>query len=109
MKSEAKDGEEESLQTAFKKLRVDASGSIVSLSVGEGTSVRTSVRTTTDDAKPKTTCASKDSWHGLQIRVLTFLRLGQFENGDSTSLEEICDLSLINLRGGLQGSRHEEQ
>ncbi|KAM9248345.1 oxidative stress-responsive serine-rich protein 1 [Dugong dugon] len=64
MKSEAKDGEEESLQTAFKKLRVDASGSIVSLSVGDGTSVRTSVRTTTDDAKPKTTCASKDSWHG---------------------------------------------
>ncbi|KAL1786068.1 hypothetical protein HispidOSU_013281 [Sigmodon hispidus] len=64
MKSEAKDGEEESLQTAFKKLRVDASGSIVSLSVGEGTSARASVRTATDDTKPKTTCASKDSWHG---------------------------------------------
>ncbi|XP_021492005.1 oxidative stress-responsive serine-rich protein 1 [Meriones unguiculatus] len=64
MKSEAKDGEEESLQTAFKKLRVDASGSIISLSVGEGTSVRASVRTAADDTKPKTTCASKDSWHG---------------------------------------------
>ncbi|KAB0395545.1 hypothetical protein E2I00_010920, partial [Balaenoptera physalus] len=64
MKSEAKDGEEESLQTAFKKLRVDASGSIASLSVGEGTSVRASVRTAVDDTKPKTTCASKDSWHG---------------------------------------------
>ncbi|XP_007936603.1 oxidative stress-responsive serine-rich protein 1 [Orycteropus afer afer] len=64
MKSEAKDGEEESLQTAFKKLRVDASGSIASLSVGEGTSVRTSVRTAADDTKPKSTCASKDSWHG---------------------------------------------
>uniref|UniRef100_A0A8C0WDU4 Oxidative stress-responsive serine-rich protein 1 n=1 Tax=Castor canadensis TaxID=51338 RepID=A0A8C0WDU4_CASCN len=38
--------------------------SIVSLSVGEGTSVRASVRTTADDTKPKTTCASKDSWHG---------------------------------------------
>lgn len=64
MKSEAKDGEEESLQTAFKKLRVDASGSVLSLSVGEGTSVRASVRAATDDTKPKTTCAAKDSWHG---------------------------------------------
>ncbi|XP_074066247.1 oxidative stress-responsive serine-rich protein 1-like [Macrotis lagotis] len=63
MKSEAKDGEEESLQTAFKKLRVDAAGSIASLSVGEGTSVRASARTTTDETKPKTICASKDSWH----------------------------------------------
>jgi hypothetical protein len=64
MKSEAKDGEKESLQTTFKKLRVDASGSIVSRSVGKGTNVRASVRTTADDTKPKTTCASKDSWHG---------------------------------------------
>lgn len=64
MKSEAKDGEEESLQTAFKKLRVDASGSTASLSVGEGTSVRGSVRTAADDGKPKVTCSSKDSWHG---------------------------------------------
>ncbi|XP_003467715.2 oxidative stress-responsive serine-rich protein 1 isoform X1 [Cavia porcellus] len=64
MKSEAKDGEEESLQTAFKKLRVDASGSIASLSVGEGTNVRASVRAAVDDTKPKATCPSKDSWHG---------------------------------------------
>ncbi|XP_049635294.1 oxidative stress-responsive serine-rich protein 1 [Suncus etruscus] len=64
MKSEAKDGEEESLQTAFKKLRVDASGSRAALSVGEGTGVRVSGRTAADDTKPKTTCASKDSWHG---------------------------------------------
>ncbi|XP_055977710.1 oxidative stress-responsive serine-rich protein 1 [Sorex fumeus] len=64
MKSEAKDGEEESLQTAFKKLRVDASGAIAALSVGEGTGVRASGRTAADDTKPKTTCASKDSWHG---------------------------------------------
>lgn len=64
MKSEAKDGEEESLQTAFKKLRVDASGSRAALSVGEGTGVRASGRTAADDTKPKTTCASKDSWHG---------------------------------------------
>ncbi|XP_074144636.1 oxidative stress-responsive serine-rich protein 1 [Sminthopsis crassicaudata] len=63
MKSEAKDGEEESLQTAFKKLRVDAAGSIASLSVGEGASIRASVRTATDETKTKTTCASKDSWH----------------------------------------------
>lgn len=64
MKSEAKDGEEESLQTAFKKLRVDASGSIAALSVGEGTGVRTSVRSVADDTKPKAACTSKDSWHG---------------------------------------------
>ncbi|XP_038606505.1 oxidative stress-responsive serine-rich protein 1 [Tachyglossus aculeatus] len=64
MKSEAKDAEEESLQTAFKKLRVDAAGSTASLPVGEGTSVRTSARTAPDESKPKTVCAPKDSWHG---------------------------------------------
>ncbi|XP_044517029.1 oxidative stress-responsive serine-rich protein 1 isoform X2 [Gracilinanus agilis] len=37
--------------------------SIASLSVGEGTSVRASVRTATDETKPKAICASKDSWH----------------------------------------------
>ncbi|NXG21604.1 OSER1 protein, partial [Grallaria varia] len=64
MKSEVKDGEEESLQTAFKKLRVDTTGSTTTLSVGEGTSPRTLVRTVADETKPKTVCASKETWHG---------------------------------------------
>ncbi|NXW87274.1 OSER1 protein, partial [Alopecoenas beccarii] len=64
MKTEAKDGEEESLQTAFKKLRVDTAASTASLAVGEGTSPRALVRTAADDTKPKTVCTSKDTWHG---------------------------------------------
>ncbi|NXF08999.1 OSER1 protein, partial [Smithornis capensis] len=64
MKSEAKDGEEESLQTAFKKLRVDTAGSTTSLSVGEGTSPRALVRTVADETRPKTVCAAKEAWHG---------------------------------------------
>ncbi|NXK73896.1 OSER1 protein, partial [Amazona guildingii] len=64
MKTEAKDGEEESLQTAFKKLRVDTAGSTASLSVGEGTSPRALVRTVADETKPKSVCTSKEAWHG---------------------------------------------
>ncbi|KAM9648586.1 oxidative stress-responsive serine-rich protein 1 isoform 1-T6 [Morphnus guianensis] len=64
MKTEAKDGEEESLQTAFKKLRVDTAGSTASLSVGEGTSPRALVRTVSDETKPKNVCTSKETWHG---------------------------------------------
>uniref|UniRef100_A0A8B9MAM4 Oxidative stress-responsive serine-rich protein 1 n=1 Tax=Accipiter nisus TaxID=211598 RepID=A0A8B9MAM4_9AVES len=64
MKTEAKDGEEESLQTAFKKLRVDTAGSTASLSVGEGTSPRALVRTVADETKPKNVCTSKETWHG---------------------------------------------
>ncbi|KAM6378258.1 oxidative stress-responsive serine-rich protein 1 [Pluvialis apricaria] len=64
MKTEAKDGEEESLQTAFKKLRVDTAGSTASLSVGEGTSPRTLVRIGADETKPKNVCTSKETWHG---------------------------------------------
>ncbi|KFQ22160.1 Oxidative stress-responsive serine-rich protein 1 [Mesitornis unicolor] len=64
MKTEAKDGEEESLQTAFKKLRVDSAGSTASPSVGEGTSPRALVRTVADETKPKNVCTSKETWHG---------------------------------------------
>ncbi|NXW05623.1 OSER1 protein, partial [Fregetta grallaria] len=64
MKTEAKDGEEESLQTAFKKLRVDTAGSTASLSVGEGTSPRALVRTVPDETKAKNVCTSKETWHG---------------------------------------------
>ncbi|KFU90452.1 Uncharacterized protein C20orf111 [Chaetura pelagica] len=64
MKSETKDGEEESLQTAFKKLRVDTAGSTGSLSVGEGTSSRALIRTVADETKPKNVCSSKETWHG---------------------------------------------
>ncbi|KAM9372085.1 oxidative stress-responsive serine-rich protein 1-like isoform 1-T2 [Phaethornis superciliosus] len=64
MKTEAKDGEEESLQTAFKKLRVDTAGSTASLSVGEGTSPRALIRTAADETKPKNACSSKETWQG---------------------------------------------
>uniref|UniRef100_A0A6G1RVL5 Oxidative stress-responsive serine-rich protein 1 n=1 Tax=Hypotaenidia okinawae TaxID=2861861 RepID=A0A6G1RVL5_9GRUI len=63
MKTEAKDGEEESLQTAFKKLRVDTTGS-TSLSVGEGANPRALIRTVAEEPKPKNVCTPKETWHG---------------------------------------------
>ncbi|NXG62763.1 OSER1 protein, partial [Hemiprocne comata] len=68
MKPETKDGEEESLQTAFKKLRVDTAGSTASLSVGEGTSSRALIRT--EETKPKNVCTSKETWHGTVKKPL---------------------------------------
>ncbi|NXU58923.1 OSER1 protein, partial [Turnix velox] len=64
MKTEAKDGEEESLQTAFKKLRVDTTGCTASLPMGEGSSPRTLVRAGADETKSKHVCTSKEAWHG---------------------------------------------
>ncbi|XP_029467535.1 oxidative stress-responsive serine-rich protein 1 [Rhinatrema bivittatum] len=63
MESETKDTEDDHLQTAFKKLRVDAEGSTAHLCVGEG-GQRTVVRTAVEEAKPKMLCTSKESWHG---------------------------------------------
>lgn len=61
MEPDAKDGEEENLQTAFKKLRVDADGSTVCLCEGAS---RTSIRATAEEIKSKGLCPSKESWHG---------------------------------------------
>ncbi|XP_038659646.1 oxidative stress-responsive serine-rich protein 1 [Scyliorhinus canicula] len=67
MESESKGGEDdESLQMAFKKLKVDserAAPASVRINT-ETTTSRTCVRGSPDGAKPRTTCASKESWHG---------------------------------------------
>lgn len=64
MESEAKDGDEDNLQSAFKKLRVDAEGSTASLCAADGCGTRTSIRVSQDDAKPKVFGSLKESWHG---------------------------------------------
>ncbi|KAE8576428.1 hypothetical protein XENTR_v10004179 [Xenopus tropicalis] len=64
MESEAKDGEEENLQSAFKKLRVDAEGCTASLCATNGSTTRTSVRPSLEDTKPKILGSLKESWHG---------------------------------------------
>ncbi|XP_067856332.1 oxidative stress-responsive serine-rich protein 1 [Heptranchias perlo] len=67
MESEGKGGEdEESLQMAFKKLKVDserAAPAAVRINT-ETTTSRTSMRGSPDGAKPRTACSSKESWHG---------------------------------------------
>ncbi|XP_053545775.1 oxidative stress-responsive serine-rich protein 1 [Bombina bombina] len=63
MESEAKDGEEENLQSAFKKLRVDAEGCTASLCAADGCIARTAVRPL-EDTKPKVLGSVKESWHG---------------------------------------------
>ncbi|XP_030066933.1 oxidative stress-responsive serine-rich protein 1 [Microcaecilia unicolor] len=63
MESETKDAEDDHLQTAFKKLRVDAEGSTAHLCVGEG-GQQTVVRAAVEEAKAKLLSTSKEGWHG---------------------------------------------
>lgn len=64
MESEAKDGDEDNLQSAFKKLRVDAEGCTALLCGADGSSSRTCGRATLEDTKPKVLGSLKESWHG---------------------------------------------
>ncbi|XP_072237452.1 oxidative stress-responsive serine-rich protein 1 [Leuresthes tenuis] len=65
MEAGGKDCEDETLQTAFKKLRVDAESLTGSVSVSEALTPRAASRSCLDGgggAKPKLGC-SKDNWH----------------------------------------------
>ncbi|XP_075032929.1 oxidative stress-responsive serine-rich protein 1 [Mixophyes fleayi] len=64
MESEAKDGDEENLQSAFKKLRVDAEGCTSSLCTVDGCNTRTCGRPSLEDTKSKVLGPLKESWHG---------------------------------------------
>uniref|UniRef100_UPI0037E8D877 oxidative stress-responsive serine-rich protein 1 n=1 Tax=Semicossyphus pulcher TaxID=241346 RepID=UPI0037E8D877 len=65
MEAGGKDCEEETLQTAFKKLRVDAESLPGAVSVSEALVPRAASRSCLDSsgAKPKLSCP-KDNWHG---------------------------------------------
>nr|XP_020483143.1 oxidative stress-responsive serine-rich protein 1-like [Labrus bergylta] len=65
MEAGRKDCEEETLQTAFKKLRVDAESLPGAVSVSEALTPRAPSRACPDSsgAKPKLSCP-KDNWHG---------------------------------------------
>ncbi|XP_026163874.1 oxidative stress-responsive serine-rich protein 1 [Mastacembelus armatus] len=65
MEAGGKDCEEETLQTAFKKLRVDAESLPGAVSVSEALAPRAASRAGLDTcgAKPKLSCP-KDNWHG---------------------------------------------
>lgn len=63
MESGGKECEEEILQTAFKKLRVDAESAASAVPVCETVSSRMSARTNSEGAKSKITCI-KENWHG---------------------------------------------
>ncbi|XP_006639826.2 oxidative stress-responsive serine-rich protein 1 [Lepisosteus oculatus] len=68
MEPGAKDPEEETLQTAFKKLRVDAEGSTAAVRVCDSTAQRMAARGNPDGAKPKTACP-KENWHGCMRKT----------------------------------------
>ncbi|XP_072541028.1 oxidative stress-responsive serine-rich protein 1 [Salminus brasiliensis] len=63
VKTGGKECEEETLQTAFKKLRVDAESSATTVHVCEALASRTGARVSTDGAKPKIT-SPKENWLG---------------------------------------------
>ncbi|KPP63853.1 oxidative stress-responsive serine-rich protein 1-like [Scleropages formosus] len=68
MESTVKDCEEETLQSAFKKLRVDAESSINMVRVCEALSQRMSPRTNSEGAKSKVT-SPKENWHGCMRKT----------------------------------------
>ncbi|KAJ0023959.1 hypothetical protein NQD34_003858 [Periophthalmus magnuspinnatus] len=65
MEAGGKECEEETLQTAFKKLRVDAESLSGAVSASEAVTQRSASRACldTNGAKPKLVC-QKDNWHG---------------------------------------------
>ncbi|MEE6520026.1 hypothetical protein FKM82_017807 [Ascaphus truei] len=70
MESEAKDGEDENLQTAFKKLRVDAEGCTASsLCAADGSGTRTPARPSVEETKPKVLGSLKENWHGTSRKM----------------------------------------
>ncbi|XP_071350729.1 oxidative stress-responsive serine-rich protein 1 [Trachinotus anak] len=70
MEAGGKDCEEETLQTAFKKLRVDAESVLGAVSVSEALAPRVASRPCLDasGAKPKLSCP-KDNWHGCMRKT----------------------------------------
>nr|XP_046241191.1 oxidative stress-responsive serine-rich protein 1 [Scatophagus argus]XP_046241192.1 oxidative stress-responsive serine-rich protein 1 [Scatophagus argus]XP_046241193.1 oxidative stress-responsive serine-rich protein 1 [Scatophagus argus] len=70
MEAGGKDCEEETLQTAFKKLRVDAESLPGAVSVSEAMVPRAASRACLDSigAKPKLSCP-KDNWHGCMRKT----------------------------------------
>ncbi|GLD67230.1 oxidative stress-responsive serine-rich protein 1 [Lates japonicus] len=70
MEAGGKDCEEETLQTAFKKLRVDAESVPGAVSVSEALAPRVASRPCLDasGAKPKLSCP-KDNWHGCMRKT----------------------------------------
>ncbi|MBN3310327.1 oxidative stress-responsive serine-rich protein 1 isoform X2 [Amia ocellicauda] len=68
MEPGVKDREEETLQTAFKKLRVDAEGSTAAVRVCDSAAPRPAARASADGAKPKTGCP-KENWHGCMRKT----------------------------------------
>ncbi|XP_036427457.1 oxidative stress-responsive serine-rich protein 1 [Colossoma macropomum] len=63
VKTGGKECEEETLQTAFKKLRVDAESSATAVHVCEALASRAGARVSADGAKPKVT-SPKENWLG---------------------------------------------